>query len=60
MPEGHLFLSEGQWMGALEKRQWQDWPLNEEAYESKALQFEWSQIQGLLNDTVQALLRDEL
>ena len=60
MPEGHLFLSEGQWMGALEKRQWQDWPLKEEAYESQALQFEWSQIQGLLNDMVQALLRDEL
>lgn len=60
MPEGHLFLSEGEWMGALEKRQWQDWPLKEQAYESHALQFEWSQIQGRLNDMVQALLRDEL
>lgn len=58
MPEGHLYLPEERWIEALENRQWQKWPLNESAYKSQALKFDWSQVQEILSGMVQELFRE--
>ena len=42
-PEHHPYLEDRDWLGALQKKQWVEWPLSKEAYRTKAMEFEWQQ-----------------
>ena len=43
MPSGHRFMPSSSWVDGLISKSWKDWPLELQAYESKALEFSWKE-----------------
>jgi glycosyltransferase involved in cell wall biosynthesis len=44
MPKGHVFLPSDSWVDAVQEGRWKTWDLPLDAYENRALEFDWSNV----------------